>query len=438
MKKIVFSIFSFVFLTVLIACQSNDVSNEGQSETNENSANDVVNLRVLHSFTGSQPQAPVIEPAFEEFDEEHEDIELNIQTAAGNDILEQLKTEMAAEDPPDVFTHWGMRRTENYIKNEIIPDISELIESDDELKDLYMDGAFGPVSYQGGIYGLPFQGYSYYLMINKDLFNEHNVDIPTTYEELKEAVITFEKEGLIPFAANNHSARYMLLTWFAQKQNNEDLQAYATGEKEFGEDLLEAAEKAQELAELNAFPEGYMNLATAQSLEIFHAEQAPMFYQHSWTVGSIDEELIDSYEVIEFPLGDEESEPTVLSGAGHFIYMSQRAYEDPEKREAAWKLMKKIAGPDVAKGFIEEISNNTALNIDYDESKVNPVFGQILEDMNDAEKVLPSYEEELFASAVEGEYWPLTDSLLLGEITPQEYVDTMNEIIQEHPNVQFD
>ncbi|MFD2656981.1 ABC transporter substrate-binding protein [Gracilibacillus thailandensis] len=437
MKRMIQMLSGILFFVVLIGCQEDSSLNESETGEKEGS-DDIVNLRVLHSFTGSQPQAPVMEPAFEAFDEEHDDIQLNIQTAAGNDILEQLRTEMAAEDPPDVFTHWGMRRTENYIKNGVIPDISDMIESDQDLDGLYMDGAFGPVTYQGGIYGLPFQGYSYYLMINKDLFEEHGVDIPTNYEELKKAVIQFTDVGLIPFAANNHSARYMLLTWFAQKQTTEDLRSYATAEQEFGEDLLLAAEKAQELAELGAFPEGYMNLETAQSLEIFHAEQAPMFYQHSWTVGSIDEELLDSYEIIPFPLGDEQSEPTVLAGTGHFIYMSQRAYDDPDKREAAWKLMKKIAGRDVAKGFVEDIANNTALNVEYDEENVNPILNQILDDMDNAEKLLPSYEEELFASAVEGEYWPLTDALLLGDITPQEYVDQMNDIVSEHPNVQFE
>nr|WP_239587982.1 extracellular solute-binding protein [Gracilibacillus alcaliphilus] len=419
----------FLLAIVLFGCQQND--GNGGSEGN-------VSLRVLHSFTGSQPQAPVIEPAIEAFDQTHDDISLNIQTAPGNDILDQLRTEMAAQDPPDVFTHWGMRRTENYIKNGIIPDITELIEEDEELEGLYIDGAFDPVTYQGGIYGLPFQGYSYYLMINKDLFEEHNVEIPTTYDELKEAVVQFNEAGLIPFAANNHSVRYMMLTWFAQKQTVEELRAYATAEEEFGEDLLEAAEKVQELAALGAFPDGYMSLETAQSLEIFHAEQSPMFYQHSWTVGSIDEELLDTYEVIPFPLGDEASEPTVLAGTGHFVYMSQEAFDDPEKREAAWELMKTIAGPDVAKEFIEDISNNTALNVDYDESKLNPIFKQVLDEMNNAEKLLPSYEEDLFASAVEGEYWPLTDALLLGDITPQQYVDQMNELIAENPNMQFD
>ncbi|MBM7553305.1 ABC transporter substrate-binding protein [Thalassobacillus pellis] len=432
-KMLVF-LASIIVALLFSGCQGGTADEaSGEAENNE----DAVQLRVLHSFTGAQPQAPVIEPAFKEFDNNHKDIDLKIETAAGNTILEQLKTEMAADDAPDVFTHWGMRRTENYIKNGVIPDISGLIE-EDNLKEQYREGAFGPVTYKGGIYGLPFQGYSYYFMINKKLFEEHNVKVPTTYEELKDAVVKFKEAGYIPFAANNHSARYMLLTWFAQKKNYEDLVAHSTAEKPFGDALLEAAQKADELAELGAFPEGYMNMATAQSLELFHAEQAPMFYQHSWTIGSIDPELLKNYQVIPFPLGDSESVPTTLAGTGHFIYMSKDAYEDPEKREAAWKLMNKIAGKEVGRQFVEKIANQTPLKVEYDVDKVNPVLNEVLKNIDRSENVLPSYEEELFASAVEGEYWPLTDSLLLQKIEPKEYVEQMNAIIEENPNVQFE
>lgn len=421
-----------VSVFIVAACGGEEGASGGNG-----SDDDVVNLRVLHSFTGGQPQAPVIEPAFKSFDEDNPNIKLQIETAAGNTILEQLRTEMGVGDPPDVFTHWGMRRSENYINNNLVADLSELIASDPEMEGRYNDGAFGPVTYQGGIYALPFQGYSYYLMINKELFEQHNVTVPTTYDELREAVIQFRDAGLIPFAANNHSARYMLLTWFGQKKTVDDLIAHALAEEPFDEALLQAAEKASELARLGAFPDDYMSLATAQSLELFHAEQSPMFYQHTWTVGSIDPDEIHKYEVIPFPLGDDESVHTSLAGTGHFIYMSQAAYEDPKKREAAWELMKKIAGPEVGRQFIEEIANATALNVDYDSSKVNPILDQALKQIEDSVNVLPSYEEELFASAVEGRYWPLTDSLLLQEITPEEYVAEMNEILRAHPNVQF-
>ncbi|MFB5662366.1 ABC transporter substrate-binding protein [Alteribacillus sp. HJP-4] len=431
------SIFSFVFLMLFILLIAGCSQGEDSNGENQDSGNEV-NLRVLHSFSGSQPQAPVIEPTLEQFDEENENVSLDIQTAPGNDILDQLRTEMSAGDPPDVFTHWGMRRVENYIKNDLIPDLSDMIEEDDEMTDRYIEDAYNPVEYQGGVYGLPFQAYSYYMMINKDLFEEHNVDIPTTYDELVAAVEQFKEAGLIPFAANNHSARYMMLTWFAQKNDTQSMISYATAEEPFGEDLEDAAAKVAGLSAMGAFPEGYQSLETAQSFELFNQEQSPMFYQHSWTAGEIDPEMEEKYEVIPFPLGDQDSTSTTIAGTGHFAYMSKEAYEDPEKREAAWELIKEIAGPEVGKGFVEDISNPTAVNVDYDPSEVSPIMNQIMELIENEENVVPSYDEQLFSQDVESDYWSMTDALLQQDLAPDEYVKGMNELIKEHPSVQFE
>ncbi|MBM7540301.1 ABC transporter substrate-binding protein [Amphibacillus cookii] len=423
------------FSVVILGCQQDD--NENGNETDE-VLEDVIALSVLHSFTGEQPQAPVIEPAFEDFDMEHDDVQLSIETAGGNDIEQVLRVQMSAEDPPDVFTHWGMRRTEDYIRNGNIPDITELIESESDMKEMFREGSFDPVTYQGGIYGLPILSYTYSFVVNTELFEEHGVEVPTTYDELRDAVITFEENGLVPFAANNHSARYMLLNFFSQKKSPEDMIAHATAEEPFTNDMLSAAEKVQELASLGAFPDGYMSLATAQSAEIFNAEQAPMFYQQDWTLAHLDSEQMDKYEIIPFPLGDDDSVRTNLSGTGQFIFMSNDAYEDPERREKAWELMKWMASPEIGTRIIEEVADISALEVDYDQSEISPLLAAALEDLETTNNVIPSYDEELFASAVEGDYWPLTDSLLLGNITPEEYVDEMNALIEEHPNTQFD
>src|SRR5699024_4788758 len=164
-------------------------------------------------------------------------------------------------------------------------------------------------------------------VVNTELFEEYNVEIPTNYEELLDAVITFEENGLTPFAANNHSARYMLLNLLSQKKTTDDMIAHATAEEPFADDLESAAEKVQELASVGAYPDGYLNLETGQAVEIFNAEQAPMAYVQNWALGNLDSEQVEKYEIIPFPLGDDDSVRTTISGTGTFIYMSNDAYQ---------------------------------------------------------------------------------------------------------------
>jgi ABC-type glycerol-3-phosphate transport system substrate-binding protein len=437
-KNLLVAGFMILLLVFVAACSSSEEtgkSSNGEGATEEKK--DPVSLRILHGYTGEQPQAPVFEPALEEFDANHPDIDLTIEASAGNSIREKLLADMAANSEPEVFVHWGIRRVENYINNNKIADLSEMIEQDSDMTDRFVEGAYNAVEYHGGVYGLPLSNYQYYLVINKELFEEHGVEVPTTYDELVTAVNQFTEAGLIPFAANNHSARYMMLTWLAQKTTLDGLIANTTAEEPFGDELLQAADKAAELERLGAFPEGKETLSTLQSLELFNSERSPMFYQHSWTIGSIAPELMDKVEVIPFPLGDSESEHTLISGTGFFAFMSQKAYEDPEKREAAWTLLKELTGPEIGRGFIEVAGNTTPVIVDHNPEKASKVMNQVLEMGANSEKIIPSMDEQLTSQEVADNYWNLTDQLSLQEITPEEYVEQLNQMIKEHPNTQY-
>lgn len=43
------------------------------------------------------------------------------------------------------------------------------------------------------------------LYVNKDIFERYNIKIPTTYDELKTAVIQLRKHNIIPIAYNTTS-----------------------------------------------------------------------------------------------------------------------------------------------------------------------------------------------------------------------------------------
>ncbi|MBW4082225.1 ABC transporter substrate-binding protein [Paenibacillus sp. S150] len=424
-----------ISLALVVTGCSSAANNEAQGN-GDAAEGSPVTIRLMNSLTGSQPEALVFEPLIEKFDQEHEDINVRVETAAGNSIREKLLAEVAANNTPDLFVHWGVRRTENYLKEGKIADLSELIEQDSEVKDLYPEESYNGVVYQGGTYGLPLTNYSYYMMINRELFEQHNVEVPTTYDELVAAIETFKQAGLIPFAANNHSARYMMLTWLAQKTTTEELIQRTTANEPFGDELLQAAEKAVALQKMGAFPEGKETLATAQSLELFNAERSPMFYQLGWTIGSINPDLLDKLEVVPFPLADAEAESTVLSGTGFYIYMSQDAYDDPLRRDAAWKLMKTLAGPEFGKPLQEQGIGITPIPGEYDVSQTSVVFQQVLEQLEQA-RTIPSMDEQMLSQKVSDEYWTLTDQLSLEAITPQQYVEELNKLIADNPSIQF-
>ena len=157
-----------------------------------------------------------------------------------------------------------------------------------------------------------------------------------------------------------------------------------------------------------------------------------MYYQHTWTIGSINPDLLDDVEVIPFPAVDASAKKMMTANVGYFVYMSQAAYDDPAKREAAWTLMKYLAGPEVAKGLVEEASNPSPVITDYDAAKMSPVLTQTLQ-IRDSLDIAPNIEE-FMAQEASANFQTLFDRLLLDDLTPEEFVEELNKTVAENPN----
>ncbi|WP_168735680.1 ABC transporter substrate-binding protein [Cohnella fermenti] len=402
----------------------------------EGTAKQPVELTLAHGWTGEVAMAAAFEPAIDRFIASHDYITLNVETAPGNGIREKIVTEMAANDPPDVFLHWGARDTASYIANEKVADLTDLIAGDPELEGRYIDNAYDSVTYKGRIYGLPIEANMMNFLVNTKMFADAGIKVPETFDELKEAVKAFKAKGLIPIAANDGTTR-AILSNLNDQLYGESVRDRLIGKEEYDERLVEAASHVRELVELGAFPEGMETLGTLQALELFNTGMSPMYYQHSWTLGSVAEDLFDQVEVVPFPKLKPDGDAYMTSGVGYFVYISERAYEDENKREAAWELAKYLAGTEVGKE-LEVVSGNPSPVVWDRSSDMHPMLAKAFKLRDSGEvKTFPDHNDLLSAEASKV-YNDLKTRLYLNDITPEQYAQLFEEGIKNNPNPAFE
>ena len=74
-------------------------------------------------------------------------------------------------------------------------DLSTMYEEDTEFTDTFVEGALDEVTYNGKIYGAPTDITCMTVWYNnKKIFEENNVSVPKTYEELKEVIAKLEEK----------------------------------------------------------------------------------------------------------------------------------------------------------------------------------------------------------------------------------------------------
>lgn len=169
----------------------------------------------------------------------------------------------------------------------------------------------------GSMVSIPFQYNIEGFWYNKELFAEHGVEVPTTWEEFKEVAATLHAAGVQPLTAAGVQGwtitRY-LSTYLARAHGPGALQAVADGEAAFSDpDYLEAVQELAALGEAGYFGEGITSRDTDTMSSQFLAGNVGMMYNGSWTLSSI-------YDEAQNPLGPDAFGffpfPEVAGGAG--------------------------------------------------------------------------------------------------------------------------
>ncbi|MBU0510304.1 MAG: ABC transporter substrate-binding protein [Chloroflexi bacterium] len=149
----------------------------------------------------------------------------------------------------------------------------------------------------GRPYGVPFIATSHGIYYNIDLFDELNLEIPATWEELLSTAQTIQDAGFIPFANTSGSQWTMAEIVFMNLAPNfiggrEGRMEYLTGERCFDDAHVVAAFQA--IADIAPFlPENQDLLSYADSLQFFLQGKAVMWMGGSWDIPYFESENPD-------------------------------------------------------------------------------------------------------------------------------------------------
>ncbi|WP_458120285.1 ABC transporter substrate-binding protein [Paenibacillus sp. Z6-24] len=151
--------------------------------------------KVIHIYQGKVEIADALNKLKAEYEKEHPDVELEIQSVGGGaDYAASLKAKFAAGDEPDIFTNGGDEEMNLWL--EYLEDMSD----QPWVKNI-VDGAAEQISKDGHIYGQPngLEGYGF--IYNKDIFKKVGItEVPTTIDELRGACEKLKAAGYTPFS----------------------------------------------------------------------------------------------------------------------------------------------------------------------------------------------------------------------------------------------
>ncbi|MDO4344061.1 MAG: extracellular solute-binding protein [Eubacteriales bacterium] len=158
---------------------------------------DEANGKTVVEIVHYKPEAVKAFEALEEkFNATHDDIQLVIESP--NDAMTILKTRFIREDYPEIIGIGGDINYSNFLDADMLMDISDY-EGLKDIKESYLrtDKELEFIPYDG-VYAVPYMANAAGVLYNKDIFEEHGWEIPTTLDEFYALCEDIQAEGIQP------------------------------------------------------------------------------------------------------------------------------------------------------------------------------------------------------------------------------------------------
>ena len=171
--------------SLVFAGGSKEKADEAETETIQET------VTILH-FMGEQTKRDGLKALCDAVTAKHPEITFEIEGIAYSQYAGILKTRIAADDAPDLFTGWPNQYRELIEAEQVMP-LSEFGFVDHITEDLRKE-----CTINNNVYGVPLDIQMYGVFYNKDLFQKYDVSIPKTHDEFIQICDLFMSKDIIP------------------------------------------------------------------------------------------------------------------------------------------------------------------------------------------------------------------------------------------------
>lgn len=267
------------------------------------------------------------------------DVEIEYQFIDNSNYDTIVDTQLSAGEGPEIICE----SSGSALKHARIGYLEPL----NELAAGYSDAGTGLYSYEGNVYALP--GISWFegIFYNKEIFEQNNIALPTTFDEYIAVCKQFQEAGITPLAAGFKS-------WEPMLKNS---MAFVTAEylstpegKSFGADYREGKtaldgtwnpyiEKWSEMISEGIYTTDMTGIDHDQALEQFATGGAAMFCSGPWDLEAILAKNPDlQIDMMPF-YGTQSSDGWLIGGPGCGFALNANS----SKKEAAVKVLEAIS-----------------------------------------------------------------------------------------------
>lgn len=159
------------------------------------------------------------ETAVADFEALHPEIDIELENISDQAMKEKLSVLASGGDMPDIFFTWGGESLNRFARSGKALDLTPYIDGDEEWRSGFQPSFLNSATFDGKVYAAPYRSSVLYMLYNKQIFADNNIEIPTTWDEFLAVCQNLKENGVTPLAFGN-SQNWYTSWWVGQLNAN--------------------------------------------------------------------------------------------------------------------------------------------------------------------------------------------------------------------------
>lgn len=342
-KKII----SVLLCTTMVAGMAVGCGKGSGSSSADSSTTDSGKTKIRMTYWNSED---TVQTLLDYLAEEVPDVEVEFQFIDNSNYDTVVDTQLSAGEGPDIICE----SPASSLKHAKLGYLVEL----NDLGEKYSSAGTSVYSYDEDVYALP--GISWFegIYFNKQMFEENNIELPTTFDEYIDVCKQFKELGITPLAAGlkswepmlKNSMAFVTAEYLSTDEGKDFGEKYRNGETTLDGTWNEYLEKWSEMIDEGIYTTDMTGIDHDQALEEFATGKAAMFCSGPWDLDTIKEKNPDlQIDMMPF-YGTEASDGWLIGGPGCGFAINAAS----ENQEAAKKVLEAISTVEGQEAFWQD------------------------------------------------------------------------------------
>lgn len=301
-----------------------------------------IELRIVTMFGGTDPATVVFQEQLDAFVAANPNVTIKNEsmTSVGDEYRTAVKTDFSTGNEADVTFFYTGADVKGIIEQGSVVPVEEIQAAfPDYGKDISPAILDAVKEFDGKAYALPLTGFYEGLFVNKAMFEQYGLELPTTWDNLLKAIDGLKANKITPFAGPVAQSHYLVEHFIYSQAGPDEYQSKL--ETGVPESWVTGLNNIKDLYDKGAFSEDSLTMDIEMAQNLFKQEKAGMILEGSWFIGGCEDPLREKMTVMPMPVPPTgKKDPSgIVAGFTSGYYVSKVAFEDAAKQKAVIDLV---------------------------------------------------------------------------------------------------